>query len=317
MSAPHYFAKTPISVEGPHFLPTAVVESSFSDSIAPILLSIFGANNIELAALGRRTLLVWHTDGSRVIGERIKAVVDNILSKKLRSPFQSVQYRPGSPTLLIKPPSLWSALPPPPPRPPPPSTLLFYFAIGGIGPFTSNTVVGRAIAHYLGEQQPLGGHFVSDSTGQSFLYCKVSSQATVDAAINLGSFPFQDASHSFAYAAPPSPRFTFLAPSSYPSFTAAPFGLPTAVGSPLSTSPPFPPMAPPSSTLPLSTRDSTALSLVISSLHSLQLQNFSEPPPSQRLPSWASPPVGHRFPAPPSPQGFPWKHPPESRRCCP
>ena len=185
MSKKNYFDTAVSSIAPTPFdhLPPAVVEFA-SDSTPSILLKNFESDSIELVALDRRSIKIWHPEGPLVVIKALSSFVALVVSANKRSPFQSVSTFHGPPLLFAELPPRWT------PQhgstlakwqSPPPSTASF--VLGGIGLHTSNEVLGRALTHFLGPERPLECCFVTDTFGQVFLHCTLSSNDGVDLAL--------------------------------------------------------------------------------------------------------------------------------------
>ena len=183
MRAGNYFNCVPTIVDGSPILPVALVEFAFFDSSSAILLKILGQQgSFELAPLDRRTIKVWHPEGSLKVATLLASVNARMHFKGHRAPFHSIRYSSLGDKTFFAPSKEGYNHRTTPQRCDSPSSL-HSVVLGGVNHLTSEAVLSLAFTHFLGDSPPIRGEFVTDPWGAVSLRCFLSSATQVQDAL--------------------------------------------------------------------------------------------------------------------------------------
>ena len=220
MRAGNYFNCAPTLMDG--ILPVALVEFAFYDSSSAILLKILGQQgSFELAPLDRRTIKVWHPEGSLKVATLLASVNTRMHIKGHRAPFHSIRYSTlGDNTIFA--PSKKGVNHHTTPQSCDPSSRLHSVVLGGVNHLTSESVLSRAFTHFLGDLPPVRGEFVTDPWGAVSLRCFLSSATQVQDVLSKSVLAFSDAHGSYAWPIAHANSYTLYSTSHHPAYSSPP-----------------------------------------------------------------------------------------------
>jgi hypothetical protein len=108
MRSCNYFNCVPTIVENIPILPVALVEFAFLDSAPATLIKILGQQgSFELSPLDRRTVKVWHPEGSQKVATFLESVNTRMHLKGQRPPFHSIRFSSLEEKTIFSPSKSW------------------------------------------------------------------------------------------------------------------------------------------------------------------------------------------------------------------